>query len=139
MNDLVSILVPIFICVVLPVAIVWIVYNSISLKTVKRSEVIMEAIRANPNIDTEKLIEAYRPEKRGPWEYLNRKLLRGSIFTLISIAFALIAIFNPDSGEAWGCWIVCGICGAVGIGFLVTYWFAYKHIEEIKKEKEERE
>lgn len=135
MNDATAILIPIFVCVVLPVSIIWIVYRFLINKTNKKTEIILEAIKNNPGIDTEKLVESLKSEEITPWESLNRKLLRGSIFTLIGIAFVLIAIFCPDD-DAAEMWVVAGISGAIGIGFLITYFFAYKHIDKLVAEKE---
>lgn len=136
MSIAVELAVPISICVVLPVLIVWIVFRSIINKTNKNSEIIIEAIRNNPTIDTEKLIETMKRPEKTPWESLSRKLLRGCIFTLIGVAFAFFGAFLPEEDINTGCWVVCGTFGAVGIGFLITYWFAYKHIDQLTAEKE---
>lgn len=131
MDEAVAIVVPVSVCVVLPIALVWIVYRSITNKTNRECEVIMEAIRNNPNIDTEKLLEAFKRKEPSAWQYLNRKLLRGSIFTLLGITFALVASLEAGPQEEMGCWVACGVLGSVGIGFLLSYLFGYKHINEI--------
>ena len=130
----VRILVPIFICVVLPVAIVWIVFRYINNKTNRQTEVILAAIQTNPNVDAEKLIETLRKKDRSPIEIINRKLLRGSIFTLIGVAFALIASLGDVDEVETGCWVVCGVCGAIGIGFLISYIFLITHKAVLNKE-----
>lgn len=133
----VTVIVPICICVILPIAIVWIACACINNRTNRQSEIVMEALKCNPNVDTEKLLAILRKREYTPWENLTRKLLRGCIFTLTGIAFALIAIFFPEEGETFGCWVACGILGAVGIGFLITYWFSYVNIEKFTAEREE--
>lgn len=134
----VAVIIPICICVILPIVIVWIVFNSINNRYNRQTEVILEALKVNPNVDSEKLIESLRKKDRTVWEDLNRKLLRGVIFTLMGIAFALLAIFLPeDEGASYGCWVVCGCLGSVGIGFLISYWFGYVHIDKFIAEREE--
>ena len=131
----VEIIVPVSICVILPIAIVWIVFKSFTNKTNKQSEIILEAIKNNPNIDTDKLLDSFRNNTYTPWRSLNRKLLRGSIFTLLGIAFALIGVFcNHDEANIL-CWIACGVFGSIGIGFLIAYLFGYKHIDQLTAEQ----
>ena len=57
-DELTGILVPIFICVVLPVTCVWLVVRKFINADNRRSEVIIEAIKANSGIDADKLAEA---------------------------------------------------------------------------------
>lgn len=135
----VTVIVPIFICVVLPVAIVWIVFYSTTQKNRMQTQIVLEAIKANPEIDAEKIIMAMRAKKRGPWERLNRKLLRGCIFTLIGVAFAIMGACSPELQDDYDCWVVCAVCGSVGIAFLITYWFAYRHINQLTAELENEE
>ena len=138
MFEATAIVIPICVCVILPIVIVWIVFNSINNRYNRQTEVILEALKVNPNVDSEKLIESLRKKDRTVWEDLNRKLLRGVIFTLMGIAFALLAIFLPeDEGASYGCWVVCGCLGSVGIGFLISYWFGYVHIDKFIAEREE--
>ena len=134
MDETVAIVIPLAICVVLPVAIVWIVFYFINQRNKMQSRIVLESLKANPNIDTDKLISALQTPTRGPWEKLSRKLLRGSIFTLTGIAFIFLGAFSQEGDEGFGCWVVAGVCLAVGIGFLITYWFAYSHRNELSRE-----
>lgn len=59
-----AVLVPIFICVVLPVAIVAIVFAAMSNRDNKRSQVLIKAIESNSGLDAAKLVEALQtPQK----------------------------------------------------------------------------
>lgn len=131
----VEIIVPLSICVVLPVAIVWIVFNSITNRNNRQSDIIIEAIRNNPNVNPEKLFEIFNKKDVTPWIDLNRKLLRGSIFTLLGVTFALISFIVAD--PAWWIvfWVACGVFGSVGIGFLIAYLFGYKNINRLMAEQ----
>lgn len=136
MFEATAIVIPICVCVILPIVIVWIVFNSINNRTNRQTEIVLEALKCNPNVDSEKLLESLKKREYTLWESLNRKLLRGGIFTLMGIAFALLAIFFPEE-EAFGCWVVCGCLGAVGIGFLISYWFSYVNIDKFEAERKE--
>ena len=131
---LTEILVPIFVCVVLPIAIVWIVFFTIRQKNKNETQIILEALKSNPDLDPERLINSFRRPKRTPMQYLSRKLLRGCIFTLMGITFALLGLFSPEEDFIFGCWFFCGILSAVGIGFLVTYVFEYKNLDRMGKD-----
>lgn len=122
-----DILVPIFICVVLPVAIVLIVFGSEVLRDRTRAKVLTEAIRANANIDTDKLAEALGGDKkksRTPRELLNLRLLRGCIFALAGVALCLLGLFmyEDDKEDIFGMLITGGICLAIGVAYLIVYF-----------------
>lgn len=123
------------ICVVLPVLIVFIVFRFITFKTQKQSDIIMEAMKNNPNIDTKELIKAFQSKQGKVWRNLSRKLLRGCIFTLMGVALIIIACFIPIN-DSIGLWIVGSCTASVGIGFLITYWFAYLNRNNFKEDYE---
>ena len=83
--DLVPILVPLGVCVALPVLIVWIVFRTIKNNDDKRAEVLIKAIEANNGIDADKLAEALTKPRKSPRQLLTLRLLRGCIFTFIGI------------------------------------------------------
>ena len=132
MDTAIGIVVPVSICVILPVLIVWIVFMSINNRTNRQSDIILEAIKQNPNIDVKELIKTMKKNPITPWQRVIRKLLRGCIFTLLGIAFAIVASFTPEIDNALESWVACGICGSVGIGFLIACWFSYKNVEKLK-------
>lgn len=133
--EAVAIVIPLGICVVLPIVIVWIVFRSLSNRTNRQTEVILESIRNNPNLDVSILLETISSKTNTPWVSVTRKLLRGCIFTFIGIAFALIASLIAEEDVIFGCWVICGVFGAIGISFLITYWFAYRHINQLEEER----
>ena len=131
-----GILVPIFICVVLPVAIVAIIYWERVNNDNKRTQVLIKAIEANNDIDADKLAEALAKPRKTAKEILNGRLLKGCIFTLIGVCceiFALVQYFSQDADtsfldsiEASG--IIGGISLAIGISFLIVYFVTRKQI-----------
>ena len=85
-------LVPIFVCVVLPVAIVAIVFAASMNNDNKRAKVLIKAIESNCGIDADKLAEALQKPKKTAREILNLRLLRGCIFSFIGIALCIVGI-----------------------------------------------
>lgn len=131
-----DILVPIFICVVLPVAIVAIIYWGRVNNDNKRTQVLIKAIEANNDIDADKLAEALAKPRKTAKEILNGRLLKGCIFTFSGVCceiFALVEYFSQnadtsflDSIEAFG--VIGGISLAIGISFLIVYFVTRKQI-----------
>ena len=53
---------------------------------------LIKAIENNANIDAEKLAEALGKQQISAKELLNRRLLRGCMFTILGVAFSIIAL-----------------------------------------------
>ncbi len=129
-----SILVPIFICVVLPVSVVLIVSLQRRNSDNKRAEILIKAIETNKNIDVDRLTEAMSNQKtkRTPEEIRNRRLLLGSIFTLRGLLFIVMGLvawsqlhsFDRDSVTV--SLMMGGASLAVGVGFLIVYFVTGK-------------
>lgn len=125
-----SVLVPIAICVVLPVMIVWIVFRTIMNADNKRAQVLTEAIKSNNGIDADRLAEAMTKKTRTPREILNLRLLRGCIFSLTGLAMMIApCIFDMFDLFAWPQSIGL-ILTAIGISYLVVYFVTKRQTEE---------
>lgn len=126
MFDIVQALVPIAVAVVLPVLIVWIVFRAASNKDNKNAEIIIKAIENNSTVDTDKLVNALSKHGKTPQQLLHLRLLRGCIFTFISIAMAIcIAIKSyslPETHLRYSSMMFSGIFLAIGIAYLVVYF-----------------
>ncbi len=138
---MVEILVPIFCGCVLPIAIVLIVALRKSNVVNKRSEILIRAIEANKEVDTDKLIEAMKEPKKSPQELLNARLLRGCMFSLIGMVLIVIGIVGlatglsfSDEDDVSALFIFGGISLAIGISYLIVYYITRKQI--IPEEKE---
>ncbi len=135
-----GILVPIFICVVLPVAIVLIVFLYNMNSDNKRAQVLIKAIEANKDIDTDKLAEAFSKPRRSTREILNLRLLRGSIFTLCGLGFVIFGLVGLANDftirmEPVMIPMICGAsCLAVGISYLIVYFVTRKQLADEDKE-----
>lgn len=125
-----DILVPIFICCVMPVSIVLIVYWRIINAENKRAQVLLEAIKANNGIDADKLAAAMQQQQKTPLQVLQGRLLKGCIFSLIGlvlIAFAFYLGFADEAAEGVP-GVFGGISLAVGISYLVVYFVTRKSV-----------
>lgn len=131
-----SILVPIFICVVLPVSIVLIVFLASMNNDNKRAKVLIKAIEANNSIDADKLADALQKPRKTAREILNTRLLRGCIFSLIGLFLCIIGIVNLCNGSEFNsdpvtCPLVFGGASiAIGISYLIVYFVTRKEVNK---------
>lgn len=126
-------LVPIFVCVVLPVAIVAIVFAASMNNDNKRAKVLIKAIESNCGIDADKLAEALQKPKKTAREILNLRLLRGCIFSFIGIALCIIpfCMGSEFSGDPFTLSLVFGGASlAIGLSYLVVYFVTRKQIKD---------
>lgn len=120
-------LVPIFVCVVLPVAIVLITSLAKMHGESKRTQIIIKAIEANKDVDTDKLIESLKQPQKSAREILNGRLLRGCMYSLIGIALAVVGIANIATGSDFSAdpvtvpFVFGGISLAIGVSYLIVW------------------
>lgn len=128
-------LVPIFICAILPIAVVLITSLTEMNRENKRTQIIIRAIEANKDVDADKLIEALKKPRKTAREILNRRLLCGCIFSLIGVLLAIVGIVNLVSGTEISAdpvavpFVFGGISLAVGISFLIVYYVTRKQVD----------
>lgn len=131
-----STLVPIFICVVLPVLIVAIVYAASINSDNKRSKVLIKAIESNCNIDAQKLAEAFQKPRKSAREILNLRLLRGCIFSFIGLALCIVGIVSLCMGTEFSAdpvtvpLVFGGTSLAIGLSYIVVYFVTRKQIKD---------
>ena len=129
-------LVPIFICAILPMSIVLIVFLTIMNSDNKRAKVLIKAIEANNDIDTDRLAEALQRPRKSSREKLYGRLLRGCIFTLAGIFVLAVGIVNLCMGTNFEAdpvtvpLVFGGASLAVGISFLIVYFVTRKQVED---------
>lgn len=127
---LTQMLVPLGVCVVLPVLVVWIYYRSLTNRDNKNAEIIIKAIESNSTIDADKLVAALGKREKTPAQVLQVRLLRGCIFTLLGIAAAVIAVFvyRAEDFFAFSILTTSGFCLAVGLAYLIVYFVTRKSV-----------
>ena len=119
-HALVETLVPIGVAVVLPVAIVAIVFKSALASDRNRKEIILAALEKNPNLDVEDLVKRMKKSNKLIKEKLLARLERGCGSCLMGVAFVLLYFFLSVQNEFL---IITGAALiAVGIAFLVSYF-----------------
>lgn len=134
MNELkiIALLIPIGICVVVPIAITWIVCRAYSNRDNKQAEILMEAIRSNNNVDTDKLANAFAKKEKTPQQHQSRRLLCGCIFTFFGVLFMLVSIIMmcvTEISSDWGSLLVLACLSLpVGISYLIVYFVSKKQV-----------
>lgn len=126
---LTQLLVPLGVCVALPVLVVWIYYRSVTNRDNKNAEIIIKAIESNSTIDADKLVAALGKQEKTPAEVLQVRLLRGCMFTLLGIAAAVIAalVYRAEDFFAFSI-LTSGFCLAVGLAYLIVYFVTRKSV-----------
>lgn len=125
---LVQLLVPIGVAVVLPIAVVAIVFKSVLASERNRKEIILAALEKNPNLDVEDLVKRMKESEKLIKEKLLAKLQHGCLCCLMGVAFVLLYFFLSVQNEFL---IIAGtVLIAIGIAFLVGYFVGRRMLEE---------
>lgn len=142
MEDLIGILVPLGICVALPVLIVWLVTRTRQNETDKKTEIMLKAIEAGATIDAEFFKDAQRKQKSTKERLLNR-LIWGCTTSILGVGLAALGIIQ------WVKWngttsndsfvvplIFAGIFLAIGIALVMGFFVGRKMlVKEIEAEE----
>ena len=129
-HALIEILVPIGICVILPLGIFWLYYRAQMNKENKRTEIIMKALESNSNIDTDSLVKALENTSQTPQGIRYARLQRGCQYTLLGIALCVVFLISNgkeiDSDMAFMMKFTGAASIAVGISYLIVYFVSGK-------------
>lgn len=120
-QALVETLIPIGVAVVLPVAIVAIVFKSALASDRNRKEIILAALEKNPNLDVEDLVKRMKKSNKLIKEKLLARLESGCGSCLMGVAFMLLYFFLGVQGEDFIV-VVGAALIAIGIAFLISYF-----------------
>ena len=118
---LVQLLVPLGVAVVLPVAIVAIVFRSALASERNRKEIVLAALEKNPDIDVEQLMKNLKKSEKLIKEKLLARLERGCLCCLMGVAFMVLYFFLGVQGEDF-ITVVGAALIAIGIAFLISYF-----------------
>ena len=126
-----EILVPIAICVVLPVMIVWLINRTRQNETNRKTEIMLKAIESGATIDADffKAQQEQKAPKTLKEKLLNR-LTAGCVCTFIGIA-AVVVCFVLEAKLGWdhvGDYMLTfgAISIAIGIAFLLVFFVGKK-------------
>lgn len=120
---LVGLLIPIGICVVLPIAIVFLSNSRKIRQDSIRKDIILAALEKNANIDIEELVRKMNAPQKLLKEKFLRKLLVGSIslpMGLVLFAVGFLGGYRGDSALSF--YIPGTILLVVGIAYIVNYF-----------------
>ena len=125
---LVQILVPIGVAVVLPIAIVAIVFRSALASERNRKEIVLAVLEKNPDIDVEQLMKNLKKSEKLIKEKLLARLERGCLCCLMGVAFMLLYFFLSVQNEFL--LIVGAALIPIGIAFLISYFVGRRMLEK---------
>ena len=132
---LVQLLVPMGVAVVLPIAIVAIVFKSALASERNRKEIVLAVLEKNPDIDVEQLMKNLKKSEKLIKEKLLARLERGCLCCLMGVAFMLLYFFLSVQNEFL---IITGAALiAIGIAFLVSYFVGRRMLaQEMEAEQQ---
>lgn len=135
-HALIEILIPIGVAVVLPVAIVAIVFKSALASDRNRKEIILAALEKNPNLDVEDLVKRMKKSNKLIKEKLLARLERGCLCCLMGMAFMVLYFFLGVQGEDLIV-VVGAALIAIGIAFLISYFVGRRMLaQEMEAEQQ---
>lgn len=138
-DDLSEILVPIGICVVLPVMVVWLWTRIKTHEANSRTKIILAALEKGKDADLEPIIMQLAPEKKGnsvKWRIV-RDLRIGSILLALGLAMLVVSGMNmacsnlgfqSDSVQIPGLFGL--ILTFIGAAFLVVYFTSRRFMDK---------
>lgn len=133
---LVQILVPIGVAVVLPIAIVAIVFRSALASERNRKEIVLAVLEKNPDIDVEQLMKNLKKSEKLIKEKLLARLERGCLCCLMGVAFMVLYFFLGVQGEDFIV-VVGAALIAIGIAFLISYFVGRRMLaQEMEAEQQ---
>ena len=128
MEGIVALLIPVCICVVLPVMIVWLVTRAKTRRTEKKMDVLMRAIENGAEVAPDMLVETAEGKPRSVKMELLNKLGTGVMLSLMGLVFIVLAACNVQAFPAWGYYAGIPLL-AVGIGDLVSYFYGVRFLK----------
>ena len=120
-------MIPLGICVILPITIVWLAIRHKTNETNRRTEIIMAALEKNQDIDVEEFLKKLNPPKKSVKEKLAQKLFMACVLIAIGTALIGIIIFlgvnmaHVAASDIFIFIVAGGILLFLGIGFLIYY------------------
>ena len=142
-DILVNFGVPFFICVVLPIMIVWLVARTRQHETDRKAEIMLKAIEAGVPVDMTQFEPAKKKAPKSIKQELLDKLNGACVTSLMGAGFLILGILRvviTDFGRNTFIntfWLPAGaVLLAVGIGLFISYFVGKKMLaKEIEAEE----
>lgn len=145
LETLFEALIPISICAVLPVLIVWLYLRNKSNETNRRAEIMKLAIENNTQqTDLSGLLSSLNKKEKGVKERLLNRLQLGAMSTALGLALLGAAIWQDYQGGAGpeslqDMYLAGAIFLLVGIAVIITFFISKKMLkQEMEAEAEEK-
>lgn len=141
MGEIIALAVPIGVCVVMPVMIVWLVTRARIKKNEQKMAVLVKAIENGVEIDPELLVsetESSRNTNRNTKMKLIKKLTAGIVCSIIGIALLVCLSLDAFEGVAGleMLYIIGGVMVAIGVAYMVAFFVGRKYLApEIEAEE----
>ena len=138
MNFWMNFMLPVAVCVILPVLIVFIIGRVRKNETDRKAEIMLKALENGATIDPD-FFKPAKKKKKGIKQDLLEKLNGGLITGLIGLAFLLLYFLGAiDNSFSKFLPFAGAMMLAVGIGLLVSYYVGKKMLaKEIEEEEKQ--
>ncbi len=136
-EDLTELLVPIGICVALPISIVYLILKRKIISENNKKEIILAALEKNADVNIEELVKKTSAPDKLLKEKLLRKLQWGLMTIVLSIGLFIYAIFVGDAGELKLYVIGSVVLLAIGVSLLFTYLMGKKMLAKEMEAEEQ--
>ena len=139
-----EVLVPVAICVILPISIVAIVVGKKRHEMNKRTEILLAAIEKNAELDVDEYLRKMSPNKKTIKERLITKLLWGSVFVALGFAVLVYSFWMDILGgmltrSLQGAYMSGATLLLVGLAIILVFFISKKMLaDEMKAEAEQK-
>lgn len=137
MEGTIALLIPICICVVLPVMVVWLVTRARIKKNEQKMAVLMKAIENGVDIDPELLISETESSRNTKMRLI-KKLTTGIVCSMIGVVLLVCPSIDAFEGVAGlqMLYIIGGVMVAMGVAYMVAFFVGRKYLApEIEAEE----
>lgn len=136
-EDLTELLIPIGICVALPISIVYLILKRKIISENNKKEIILAALEKNADVNIEELVKKTSAPDKLLKEKLLKKLQWGLMTIVLSIGLFIYAIFVGDAGELKLYVIGSVVLLAIGVSLLFTYLMGKKMLAKEMEAEEQ--
>ena len=138
--DLGTVIIPLGICVVLPVACVCLFVYMKNHEINKRTEILLAAIEKNVDINVDVLFRKLADSQQTLKERILKKLTQGLLFSAVGLGLLCVSVWRLFDGFVTDLWYVILFIAAIslfiGISYIIVYFISKK---ELAKELEQEE
>ena len=136
-KDLTELLVPIGVCVALPISIVYLILKRKIISENNKKEIILAALEKNADVNIEELVKKTSAPDKLLKEKLLKKLQWGLMTIVLSIGLFMYAIFVGDADELKLYVIGSVALLAIGVSLLFTYLMGKKMLAKEMEAEEQ--